>query len=211
MARLPHGGLPGVAPDQHRDRRRDGDRGAARLRHRLHRQPRPQRARAAVGARDRQHHRGGQPHRLRLVDRGDPDRDLDHPDRRVRLEQLPGGGDIASAAVTARSRAATRRRTLKLPRVGLHVFLVGTAILWLAPVGWAVFTSFRPYADTAEHGYVSLPHTLSIVNYKNAWTQGQIPLHFWNSMIVTIPAIVLILLFASSVAVVVCRLSFLFI
>jgi multiple sugar transport system permease protein len=117
---------------------------------------------------------------------------------------------VTSATVTAGTRVATRSRRLRLPRVGLHAFLIATAIVWLAPVGWAVFTSFRPYADTAKHGYVSLPHTLSLVNYRNAWSQGQIPLHFWDSMIVTIPAIALILLLASCVAFVVARFSFWF-
>jgi len=115
----------------------------------------------------------------------------------------------ATAAAT-RSRAVARRHAVRLPRVGLHAFLIATAIVWLAPVAWAVFTSFRPYADTAEHGYVSIPHTVSLSNYRNAWTQGQIPLHFWDSMIVTLPAIVLILLLASSVAFVVSRFSFWF-
>jgi multiple sugar transport system permease protein len=115
----------------------------------------------------------------------------------------------ATAAAT-RSRAVARRQAVRLPRVGLHAFLIATAIVWLAPVAWAVFTSFRPYADTAEHGYVSIPHTVSLSNYRNAWTQGQIPLHFWDSMIVTLPAIVLILLLASSVAFVVSRFSFWF-
>ena len=117
---------------------------------------------------------------------------------------------MASATVAARSRVAARRRPIRLPRIGLHFFLLVTAVLWLAPVAWAVFTSFRPYSDTQEHGYVSIPHTLSLANYRNAWSQGQIPLHFWNSMIVTIPAIVLILLLASSVAFVVSRFSFWF-
>jgi multiple sugar transport system permease protein len=57
---------------------------------------------------------------------------------------------------------------------------------------------------------VSVPHTLSLVNYRNAWTQGQIPQHFWNSMIIAIPAIAIILLFASSIAFVVSRFSFWF-
>jgi len=117
---------------------------------------------------------------------------------------------VTSATVAAGTRAAVRRRPLRLPRVGLHLFLTATAIVWLAPVAWAVFTSFRPYADTAKHGYVSLPHTLSLTNYRNAWSQGQIPLHFWNSMIITLPAIALILLLASSVAFVVSRYSFWF-
>src|SRR6266516_5874084 len=117
---------------------------------------------------------------------------------------------MTSATVTAGTRRVARTRRLSLPRVGLHAFLIATAIVWLAPVAWAVFTSFRPYSDTARYGYVSVPHTLSLTNYRNAWSQGQIPLHFWDSMIVTIPAILLILLLASSVAFVVSRFSFWF-
>lgn len=117
---------------------------------------------------------------------------------------------MTTTAVAARARSATKRTPLRLPRIALHSFLVVTALLWLAPVGWAIFTSFRPYSDTAKHGYVSIPHSLSLANYRNAWTQGQIPLHFWNSMIVTLPAIALILLFAASVAFVVSRFSFWF-
>jgi multiple sugar transport system permease protein len=116
---------------------------------------------------------------------------------------------VTSAAVPV-ARARERKKRLALPRIGLHAFLIGCGILWLAPVAWAVFTSFRPYADTAAHGYVSIPRTLSLSNYRDAWSQGQIPLHFWNSLIITIPAIAIILLFASAVAFVVSRFSFWF-
>jgi multiple sugar transport system permease protein len=118
---------------------------------------------------------------------------------------------VTSAAVTTRPVAATaRRRSLRPGRVWLHVFLIAMAILWLTPVLWAVFTSFRPYADTAKYGYVSIPHSLGLANFRDAWTQGQIPQHFLNSMIITLPAIFLILLFASSVAFVVSRFSYWF-
>jgi multiple sugar transport system permease protein len=117
--------------------------------------------------------------------------------------------DMPTVAATEDVRSV-RKRPLSISRIVLHVFLIVTALIWLAPVAWAVFTSFRPYADTAAHGYVSFPHSISLANYRNAWTQGDIPLHFWNSMIITLPAIVLILLFASSVAYVVSRFSFWF-
>jgi multiple sugar transport system permease protein len=116
----------------------------------------------------------------------------------------------AQRVAPAEDTRAIRKRPLSISRIVLHAFLIITALLWIAPVAWAVFTSLRPYADTASHGYVSFPHSLSLVNYRNAWTQGDIPLHFWNSMIITLPAIVLILLFASSVAYVVSRFSFWF-
>lgn len=117
---------------------------------------------------------------------------------------------MTTAAVAAQARREARRSRFNAPRAGLHVFLAVTALVWLAPVAWAVFTSFRPYSDTAQHGYVSWPHTLSLSNYRNAWTQGQIPLHFWDTMIVVLPAIAIILLFASCVAFVVSRFSFWF-
>jgi multiple sugar transport system permease protein len=117
---------------------------------------------------------------------------------------------MTSATVAAARTRTARKRTLRLPRVSLHVFLIATAIVWLAPVAWALFTSFRPYSDTQKNGYVSIPHSLSLANYRTAWSQGQIPLHFWDSMIVTIPSIALILLLASSVAFVVARFSFWF-
>jgi multiple sugar transport system permease protein len=103
-----------------------------------------------------------------------------------------------------------RKRPQSASRIVLHVFLLLTALLWLAPVLWAVFTSLRPYADTAKNGYVSIPETVTLQNYRNAWTQGDIPQHFWNSLIITVPAIVLILLFAACVAFVVSRFSFWF-
>ena len=118
---------------------------------------------------------------------------------------------MTSAAVTTRPvTAVARRRSLRPGRVGLHVFLITMSILWLTPVLWAVFTAFRPYSDTAKHGYVSIPHSLGLANFRHAWTQGQIPQHFLNSMIITLPAIFLILLFASSVAFVVSRFSYWF-
>ena len=111
---------------------------------------------------------------------------------------------------TTEDTRSVRKRPLSVSRIILHVFLIITALVWLAPVAWAVFTSFRPYADTAKNGYVSVPNSLSLDNYRNAWSQAEIPLHFWNSMIVTLPAIVLILFFASMVAYVVSRFSFWF-
>src|SRR6478672_3582651 len=94
---------------------------------------------------------------------------------------------MTAEAVATGARARAKRKRMAMPRVALHGFLLVTAILWLAPVGWALFTSFRPYSDTQAHGYVSIPHTLSIANYRHAWSQGQIPQHLWNSM-KTIPS-----------------------
>jgi multiple sugar transport system permease protein len=95
-------------------------------------------------------------------------------------------------------------------RVLLHAFLIATAIVWLLPPAWAIYTSLRPYSDTAEHGYVSLPGVLTIQNYVNAWTQADLPHYYLNTLVVVVPALVLILLLSSFVAFVVARFSFRF-
>ncbi len=116
-----------------------------------------------------------------------------------------------TAAAPAQTEQVRRNKKKLTPaRVLLHVFLITFAVLWLIPVLWAVFTSFRPYADTAVHGYVSWPHTLSLTNYRTAWTNAALPHFFFNSMIVAVPAIILILLLASSVAFVLSRFSYWF-
>jgi multiple sugar transport system permease protein len=103
-----------------------------------------------------------------------------------------------------------RRAAIRPPRIGLHLFLIVVAILWLAPVIWALYTSLRPYSETAQKGYVSLPDTITLDNYTTAWTDGDIPRYFLNSLLVTVPAVVITLFFAACVAFVVSRLSFRF-
>jgi multiple sugar transport system permease protein len=103
-----------------------------------------------------------------------------------------------------------RRSAIRWPRIGMHVFLIVAALLWLAPVLWTLYTSLRPYSETARKGYVSLPEHITFDNYSNAWTQGDIPHYFLNSLYITVPAVILTLFLASCVAFVVARMSFRF-
>jgi len=101
----------------------------------------------------------------------------------------------------------TRRRPVK--RIVLHVFLWFVALSWLFPLGWAVLNSFRDYAYTAINGYVSFGG-FTVQNYVNAWDQGDFGLHFWNSAVITVPAVVITLFLASCMAFVLARFSFRF-
>ena len=110
---------------------------------------------------------------------------------------------VHTAAQEAAARARAREKAIRRGRrshARIHVFLVVVSIVWMIPVLWALYTSLRPYSDTAEHGYVSIAHSLSFENYKNAWTQADLPHYYINSAIVTIPAIIVTLLLASFVA-----------
>ena len=83
---------------------------------------------------------------------------------------------------------------------GVPLFLAVVAVLWLLPVAWTVYTSLRPYSDTAVHGYVSAPGTLSLANYATAWTAADLPRFFLNTVVVVVPAVVLLLVLGAMAA-----------
>ncbi|WP_457208878.1 carbohydrate ABC transporter permease [Nocardioides sp. P5_C9_2] len=83
------------------------------------------------------------------------------------------------------------------------------ALLWLFPLFWAVLNSFREYEYTQANGYLSLGGW-TFDNYQQAWSQGEFGLHMRNSMLVTIPAVLLTLFLSSMVAFVLARFSFRF-
>ena len=89
----------------------------------------------------------------------------------------------------------------------LHVFLVAVSLIWIFPVAWALYNSFRDYGYTSVNGYASFGG-FTLNNFTNAWNQGDFTRHFLNSAIITVPAVVLTLLLSSMVAFVVARFSF---
>jgi multiple sugar transport system permease protein len=92
------------------------------------------------------------------------------------------------------------RKRIRPARVVLYVFLTVVALGWLLPLLLAVYASLRPYAETAKYGYFSLPHHLSFKYYQEAWSQGDLPKYFKNTLIIAVPSVLLILFFASFVA-----------
>jgi multiple sugar transport system permease protein len=84
-------------------------------------------------------------------------------------------------------------------RVALYVFLTSVALGWLAPILFAVYASLRPYQETAKYGYFSLPRSLSLDYYAQAWDAG-LPKYYVNTFLVAVPSVILVLFFASFVA-----------
>lgn len=109
---------------------------------------------------------------------------------------------------TATAGTPPRRQRRHLPRnVGAYIFLTIAAVVWITPILWAVYLSFRPLEETNRLGYVSLPHSFTLQNYTDAWKQGSIWHYFVNSLVITVPAVLLTLFLASCVAFVVSRLN----
>ena len=95
-------------------------------------------------------------------------------------------------------------------RIALHAFLVMMALIWLLPIAYAVYTSLRPYVDTARLGYFSIGGSYNLDNYVRAFTDGQLASYFVNTLIVVIPAVFFTLLLASMAAFTLSRFSWRF-
>ena len=106
-------------------------------------------------------------------------------------------------------RSATRKRPLTPSCVVVQVLLAVVALLWFFPMAWALFNSFRDYAYTAANGYVSFGG-FTLGNYADAWEQGNFSQTMWNSVVITVPAVLITLFLSSCMAFVLARFSFKF-
>jgi multiple sugar transport system permease protein len=115
---------------------------------------------------------------------------------------------------TARPALATpvekRRTRFSWRRVVLHLFLFSMALVWLLPIVYALYTSLRPYEETARLGYFSIGGAYNLDNYSKAFTTGNLPSYFLNTLFVVVPGVILTLLLASMAAFVLSRFSWKF-
>jgi multiple sugar transport system permease protein len=115
----------------------------------------------------------------------------------------PPRSTVTSSPVPRPARRPSGRKVL------LHGFLIITALLWLFPIAYALLSSFRTYAYTQEHGYLSFGG-FTFSNYTNAWDQADFTQHFINTIYITVPAVLLTLFLSSCMGFVLSRFSFRF-
>ncbi len=92
----------------------------------------------------------------------------------------------------------------------ISIFIGIFAIIWIFPILWTLWSSFRPYTEIMKNGVLSVPEEIGLFNYEEAISRMELPTYFLNSALITIPAVFLTLLFGSLIAFVVTRYSFKF-
>ncbi|MDG2478842.1 MAG: carbohydrate ABC transporter permease, partial [Aquiluna sp.] len=90
----------------------------------------------------------------------------------------------------------------------ITIFIGVFAIAWLFPIAWTFYSSLRPYKEIRAGGVLSFPKELNLDNYVNAISRMELPTYFTNTVLITLPAVFLILLLGSLMAFVVTRYSF---
>jgi len=106
--------------------------------------------------------------------------------------------------------SAEYRNNQKRKDFFITTFIGIFAFVWIFPILWTVWTSLRPYNDIISYGIFSWPRHLNFNNYVNAIREMHIGIYLTNSLIVTIPSVILTLFFGSLIAFVVTRYQFKF-
>jgi len=117
---------------------------------------------------------------------------------------------LPSKTTLSESSKSSGRTSRTRPHFGTHIFLIVMSVVWLVPLGWALFTALRPRADTNKYGYFSFGGAFNFDNFIHAWNQGGFSKLLMNSAVITIPTVILTLFFASMMAFAVSRFSWRF-
>ncbi|WP_432132608.1 carbohydrate ABC transporter permease [Streptomyces tendae] len=99
---------------------------------------------------------------------------------------------------TTSSPSALRRR--RAATTGFHVGAGALAALWLLPIALVLVTSLRSFDDIATHGLGSWPHSFTFGNFRQAWIDGGQQRALINSLLVTVPAVLVTLALAAMAA-----------
>jgi alpha-glucoside transport system permease protein len=112
-----------------------------------------------------------------------------------------------TTAGEARSRPATTRRSSRLvavlTRAPAAVVLVIIALLWLVPTIGLLVSSFRTAAENAESGWwtaLTMPRQLTLQPYRNILDDPTIVSAFVNTVLITLPSALLVVLVSSLAA-----------
>lgn len=100
--------------------------------------------------------------------------------------------------MSATSGSTTTRR--KLATAGFHLGAGTLSVLWLLPIALVLVTSVRSFDDIAANGLGSLPHSFTLDGFRQAWVDGGQQRALINSMLVTVPTVLITLALASMAA-----------
>ncbi len=108
-----------------------------------------------------------------------------------------------TAPALARPPVRQRRGGLKRGRIALHIVLVMIAIVWLVPAVGLFINSFRPSAEISSSGWWTAlfpPFEFTFSNYEEVLSRQGLDRAFINSLFITIPTTVMVLVVAAFAA-----------
>ncbi len=109
---------------------------------------------------------------------------------------------------TALKRTPSRRNRSALRRNinWLHVILAPMAVLWMLPLFMVAGLSLMPPDRPGTRWLGMFPKSPSLTNYATIWEQNPIALHLLNSLLITVPSVIIVAIFGSMAAFALARL-----
>ncbi|GAA2019249.1 carbohydrate ABC transporter permease [Nakamurella flavida] len=102
---------------------------------------------------------------------------------------------------------AQRRRTRRSgPSRWVHALLVPMALLWMVPVIMTIGLSLMPASNPSTTALGLLPEAPSLSNYVLVWQQNPLLKHLLNSLLITVPSVVIVVVVGSMAAFALARL-----
>lgn len=95
----------------------------------------------------------------------------------------------------------------KLSRVFMYLAMAVLAVLILIPVVWVFMASIKENSEFYRNPW-SLPKGIHLQNFVDAWQKASMGEYMWNSLLVTVLAIVLLIVIALPAAYVLARFKF---
>jgi multiple sugar transport system permease protein len=82
----------------------------------------------------------------------------------------------------------------------ISILLITFGVVWLLPIIWTLWSSFRPYSDVLNRGLFSIPNSFTLANYSVALEKMAVVRYFINTIIILVPSVFFILFFGSMIA-----------
>ena len=117
-----------------------------------------------------------------------------------------------TAAAMAGQHTQGNRRRRRLSRVALYIFLTVLAFIFMWPLLYALYMSLRPYGEIVANpnGPFSIAKVLNLDNYIKVWNSQNLPSYYWNTAVITIPAVLATLWVSSMLAFAISKFSWRF-
>jgi multiple sugar transport system permease protein len=79
----------------------------------------------------------------------------------------------------------------------VHLLLIGLGLIWIYPFIWMIMSSFKTNNEYILSGIKLLPQGFQFANYKRAWETAHFSVYFWNTVIITVSVVAIVIIVCS--------------